>query len=85
MLKRIDRYILRRYVGAFLFTISSFSMIAAAIDASEKLTKFIKNDLSLLEGVVERYYINFFPYINGAPLATLCIDLRDFFHLTIGL
>ncbi|MCF8237007.1 MAG: LptF/LptG family permease [Saprospiraceae bacterium] len=63
-MKQIDRYILKRYLSTFLFTAMLFSMIAAAIDASEKLTKFIKNDLSLLE-VVERYYINFFPYING--------------------
>lgn len=64
MLKRIDRYILKKYVSTFLFTALLFSMIAAAIDLSEKLTKFIKNDLSLIE-VMERYYMNFLPYING--------------------
>ncbi len=64
MLKRIDRYILKKYVSTFLFTALLFSMIAAAIDLSEKLTKFINNDLSLIE-VMERYYINFLPYING--------------------
>jgi len=64
MLKRIDRYILQRYVSTFLFTALLFSLIAAAIDLSEKLTKFIKNDLDFVE-ILNRYYLHFFPYING--------------------
>lgn len=64
MLKRLDRYILRKYSSTYLFSALIFSLVAVAIDLSEKIEKFIVNKLSIGE-VFTTYYIHFLPFING--------------------
>ena len=64
MLKKLDRYILGKYASSFLFSALIFSLVAVAVDLSEKIEKFILNKLSIME-VLSEYYINFIPFING--------------------
>jgi len=64
MLKRLDRYILRKYSSTYLFAALIFSLVAVAVDLSEKIEKFIINKLSFTE-VLTSYYIHFLPFING--------------------
>lgn len=64
MLKILDRYILRKFVGSFLFTALLFTMVGMAIDLSEKVEKFIVHKLTFQE-VLFGYYIHYIPYING--------------------
>ena len=64
MLKKIDQYIIKKYLGAFLFTLLIFSMIAIIFSVSERVQKFIEHDLSASQIIFE-YYLNFIPWINS--------------------
>jgi lipopolysaccharide export system permease protein len=72
MLKKLDRYILGKFLSTFVFTILIFSMIAAIIDFSEKIEKFIETPITAKEIWID-YYPNFIMFINGLlwPLFTL--------------
>jgi len=72
MLKKLDRYILWKFISTFLFTILIFSMIAAIIDFSEKIEKFIETPITAKQIWID-YYPNFIMFINGLlwPLFTL--------------
>lgn len=64
MLKILDRYIIKKYMGTFFFVVLIFSLIAAIIDFSQNVEEFI--DEKLPAGMVIReYYINFIIFING--------------------
>lgn len=60
-MKKIDKYIFRRYIGTFLFSISLLILIVIVFDVSENIDCFIKNNATLNE-VVFHYYIPFIPY-----------------------
>lgn len=64
MLKRIDRYIIVKYLRTFLFSIIIFSAIAVVIDFSEKISKFIERPVTA-EQIFWEYYVPFIPWING--------------------
>lgn len=64
MLKKLDIYIIKKYLSTFFFTMLLISMIAVVIDFSEKVNKFMDSDLSFLE-ILRDYYIPFVPWING--------------------
>ena len=62
MLKTIDRYIIKKFLGAFFFTSLLFSLISTVIDFSDSVDKFVKADLTARQIWLE-YYLNFIPYI----------------------
>jgi lipopolysaccharide export system permease protein len=61
-MKILDWYILKKYIVAVVFTLLMFSVIAVAIDASEKTDDFVKSGLSTYE-IFTNYYIGFVPFI----------------------
>ncbi|MCR9286049.1 MAG: LptF/LptG family permease [Bacteroidetes bacterium] len=72
MLKKLDIYIIKKFLATFFFVVLIFTMIAVVIDFSEKVEEFIDEDLGTKQ-VVSEYYINFLLFINGMlwPLFTL--------------
>jgi len=63
-IKTIDRFIIRKYLGTFVFTLGIFVVITVVFDISEHLDNFLKNHSSLQE-IVFKYYAGFIPfYIN---------------------
>lgn len=64
MLKRLDRYIMKKYLTTFFFVVLIFSMIAMVIDFSDKVDEFISKPVTSWE-ILTDYYLNFIPYING--------------------
>jgi lipopolysaccharide export system permease protein len=60
-LKTIDRYIIRKFIGTYLFAIVLIVGIAVVFDLSEKLDDFMEKKPALSE-IVFRYYLNFIPY-----------------------
>lgn len=67
----LDKYILKRYLVTFIFTLLILIPIAVAIDIAEKIDKFLRyEDLTLME-VVNDYYKNFIIYYANTfmPLA----------------
>ncbi len=72
MLKKLDWYIIRKFMTTFFFTVLIFSMISVIIDFSEKVEKFIEEPITKYEILVD-YYPNFIIFIAGLlwPLFTL--------------
>ena len=60
-MKLIDRYILKKFLGAFVFVVLVIVSVICIIDITEKNEKFISNSLSFQQ--VFGYYMDFFPYI----------------------
>ncbi|OQP64476.1 permease [Niastella vici] len=62
MLKILDRYILWKFISTTIFMVLIFSVIAVAIDTSEKADDFVKSGLSTYR-LIKEYYIGFVPFI----------------------
>lgn len=60
-MKIIDRYIIKKFLGTFFFTLALIISIAVVFDISEKVDDFIEKDLSL-KVIFLDYYIYFIPY-----------------------
>lgn len=72
MLKKLDRYIIGKFLNTFFFTVLIFSMISVIIDFSENVERFIESPISARQ-VMFGYYPNFVLFITGLlwPLFTL--------------
>lgn len=64
MLTILDRYIIRKYMGAFFFTVLIFTMISVIIDFSEKVERFIEEPITKKEIILD-YFPSFIIYIDG--------------------
>ncbi|MFK5855951.1 MAG: LptF/LptG family permease [Bacteroidota bacterium] len=61
MLKIIDRYIIKKFLGTFFYAISLLILIVIIFDVSENLDSFIQKEAPL-GAIVFDYYLNFIPY-----------------------
>lgn len=61
-MKKIDWYILKKLLFTFIFCLLLFTVIAVAIDSSEKSDDFVRANFSTSE-IINKYYIGFVPYI----------------------
>lgn len=70
-LKKIDLYIIKKFLGTFFYSIVLILSIAIIFDLSEKLDNFFDNNAPL-EAIIFDYYLNFIPfYMNMfTPLFT---------------
>jgi len=58
-MRKLDKYILKKYLTSFVFTLLILIPVAIAIDVSEKIGKFLLNpDLGVVE-IIQDYYIPF--------------------------
>jgi lipopolysaccharide export system permease protein len=63
-LKILDRYIIRKFLGTWVFSIAMFVVILVVFDYAEKVDDFITNKAPMSE-IVLSYYLNFIPsFIN---------------------
>ena len=60
--KILDRYIIRKFLGTFLFIILIAVLIVVIFDLSEKIDKFLTKQIPLKE-IVFDYYAGFIPWI----------------------
>lgn len=67
--KIIDRYIIRKFLGTFLFSLFLIMTIAVVFDFAEKIDNFMEHSAPW-KAVVFDYYVNFVPYFATlfAPL-----------------
>ena len=65
----IDWYIIKKFLGTYLFTIFLFIAITVIIDVNQKFDDFIKNSAPV-HAIIFDYYLNFIPsFINAfSPL-----------------
>lgn len=83
-MKIIDWYILKKLFTTFFFSIFLFTVIAVAIDVSEKTDDFVKSGLSFSE-IVMQYYIGFVPYIIALLFPLFCFIAVIFFTSKMAL
>ena len=60
-LKRIDRYIIAKFIGTYIYSILLIISISIVFDVNENLAKFTTNNAPL-RAIVFDYYANFVPY-----------------------
>ena len=63
-MKKLDRYILSKYITTFLFCIILFTTIVVVVDMSEKTDDFSKSGLSAYRLITD-YYSGFIPRIDA--------------------
>ncbi len=61
MLKRIDIYIIKKFLGTFFFVIALIISISIVFDMSENLDDFISKEVPV-KAIIFDYYLNFIPY-----------------------
>ncbi|MBC7948024.1 MAG: LptF/LptG family permease [Chitinophagaceae bacterium] len=61
---KIDWYILKKFLVTFFFCMMLFTVIAVAVDSSEKTDDFVSTGLSTVE-IIRQYYFGFVPFIWG--------------------
>ncbi|MDP4278142.1 MAG: LptF/LptG family permease [Bacteroidota bacterium] len=67
--KRLDIYLIRKFLGTFFYSILLIMAIVVVFDFNEKLDKFIQNEATTYE-IIFHYYLNFIPYfgVKFSPL-----------------
>ena len=61
-MKKIDWYILKKFLTTFFFAIFLFAIIAIVVDVSEKTDDFVKSGLGVRK-IITQYYFGFIPHI----------------------
>lgn len=64
MIKKIDWYILQKFITTFVFCMLLFTLIAVAVDSSEKTDDFVRTGLNTSQ-IIRQYYFGFVPFIWG--------------------
>ncbi|WP_205943758.1 LptF/LptG family permease [Pedobacter aquae] len=83
-IKLIDWYIIKKYLGTFVFTLGIFVVISVVFDISEKLDDFLKSKATISQIVFEYYggfipfYLNFLsPLINFISVIFFTAKMAD--------
>jgi lipopolysaccharide export system permease protein len=61
-MQKLDWYILKKFLVTFFFCLLLFTVIAVAVDSSEKTDDFVKANLSTSQ-LLSEYYLGFVPWI----------------------
>ena len=61
-MKKLDWYILKKFLTTFFFAIFLFTIIAVVVDVSEKTDDFVKSRLGVSR-IITDYYLGFVPHI----------------------
>ena len=64
MLKKLDRYIIRKFLSTFFFSIALILAIFIVFDIKDKLSTFSTQDIPLKE-IIFDYYLMFIPYYGN--------------------
>ena len=73
MLKKLDIYIIRKFLATFLFMIGAFVLIAVVFDISENIDELLKARAPWYR-IITDYYVNFCFYF-GTLLSSFIIFL----------
>jgi lipopolysaccharide export system permease protein len=63
-MKKIDKYILGKYLTSFFFCLLLLTVIVVVVDVSEKTDDFVKSKLSASQ-IITDYYFGFIPRIDA--------------------
>ena len=60
-LKRLDWYIIKKFLGTYVFAIALIISIAVVFDFNEKMDRFMSHEAPW-QAIIFDYYMNFIPY-----------------------
>lgn len=60
-IRKLDIYIIKKFIGTYFFAIALIISIAVVFDISEKIDDFIEKEAPL-KAIIFDYYMNFIPY-----------------------
>lgn len=60
-MKKLDLYIIRKFLGTFFFSLALILCIVVVFDISEKLERFLEHEAPV-KAIIVDYYFNFLPY-----------------------
>jgi|LAHS01.1.fsa_nt_gb lipopolysaccharide export system permease protein len=63
-IRRIDWYIIRKFIGTYIFSIALIISISIVFDINENLAKFTQYHAPL-QAIIFDYYANFIPYFSN--------------------
>lgn len=63
-IKRLDRYIIVKFLGTYFFAIALIISISVVFDINENIDKFINNNAPV-KAIIFDYYLNFIPYFSN--------------------
>ena len=63
-ISRIDRYIIGKFLGTFVFSIILIISIAVVFDFNEHLDNFMEHNAPM-DKIIFEYYLNFIPYYSN--------------------
>ena len=63
-IRRMDRYIIKKFLGTYFFAIALIISIAVVFDVNENIDRFINNKAPV-EAIIFDYYLNFIPYFSN--------------------
>jgi lipopolysaccharide export system permease protein len=64
LLKRLDIYIIKKFLGTFFFALGLIILVSVVFDFSEKIDDFIEKEAPL-NAIIFQYYLNFIPYFSN--------------------
>lgn len=77
-MKKLDWYILKKFLATFFFSIFLFAIIAVVVDVSEKTDDFVRSKLGFSR-IVTDYYYGFVPHIVALLLPVFVFIAVIFF------
>jgi lipopolysaccharide export system permease protein len=63
-MKKIDSYILKKYLSTFFFCLTLFTVVVVVVDISEKTDDFVRIKFSAWQ-IFTQYYIGFIPHLDA--------------------
>ena len=60
-MNKIDKYIIRKFLGTFFYCLILLLFVVVIIDISEKIDDFMEHNLNF-KTIISEYYIHFIPY-----------------------
>ena len=63
-IRRVDWYIIKKFLGTYFFAIALIISIAVVFDVNECIDKFINNKAPI-KAIIFDYYLNFIPYFSN--------------------
>lgn len=75
----LDRYIIRKFIGTYIYSILLIISISIVFDVNENLAKFTQYHAPV-KAIVVDYYMNFVPYFANLFSPLFRVHCRYIFH-----
>ncbi|MBQ5645301.1 MAG: hypothetical protein IIV04_06345, partial [Bacteroidaceae bacterium] len=60
-LQRLDKYIIKKFLGTYIFSLFLIIVVIVIFDYNEKIDKFVSSNAPMNE-IIFDYYVNLAPY-----------------------